>query len=111
MSSVPTDQGALSLGADLPVTWGAALRIWWSLIWRVLLIGTLGGGAIGCMIGFAIGALGAALHWRPFQTQVVIQVCVLPLAFALNMVVGVWAMRTVLQLRFAEFRIALRRIG
>ena len=51
---------------ELEVTWQRVARIWWLIVWRALLGGTLLGAAIGFIIGF-IGALRDRLRmvvWR-----------------------------------------------
>ena len=46
--------------AELEVTWGRALRVWWAVAWRCLLFGGLAGGAVGCVIGFIVGFIGGS---------------------------------------------------
>lgn len=39
-------------------TWGIALRVWWWVMWRSVLVGLVGGFIIGFIIGFVLGFIG-----------------------------------------------------
>ncbi|MGI0116613.1 hypothetical protein [Zooshikella sp. RANM57] len=40
------------------VTWSIATRVWWSYVWRFMLISLLGGAIIGAIGGLIVGILG-----------------------------------------------------
>ncbi len=43
---------------SLDVTWGMTLQVFWWWFWRTTLFGVVGGGVIGFIIGFGLGAIG-----------------------------------------------------
>jgi hypothetical protein len=47
--------------AGLEVTWARAAKVWWSLIWRAVLFGGLGGMVAGGIAGGILGAAGVGL--------------------------------------------------
>jgi len=84
---------------ELEVTWVRALTIWWSLIWRGLLLGFLAG----FVVGFIVGFVGALLGANPSALQ-----ALFPLVGVVSGVpVGIWVVRQVLRKKFNGFRIAL----
>lgn len=42
----------------MEATWGIALKIWWWITWRSLLVGFIGGFVIGFIVGFILGLAG-----------------------------------------------------
>ena len=46
-------------GPGIEVTWGRAIKVWWSLIWRAVLFGGLAGMVAGGVVGGILGAMGA----------------------------------------------------
>lgn len=84
---------------QLEITWLRALKIWWSLTWRVMLFGAVAGFLIGIPAGIVMGML----NLDPGLGEVVLQLVMLPIWFAL----GVWVTHRVLRLEYADFRLAL----
>lgn len=103
LPSVP-DRG---VPAELPVTWGRAVRVWWALTWRTILIAMMVGGLSGCLIGAVVGFVGSARHIDQPTIQAIITMLTVPTGIVLGLMVSVWTTRAVLEKRFREFRIAL----
>lgn len=91
--------GAAQPGAFLDVTWGRALRVWWSLIWRTLLASVLVGALFGALLGMLLGVAGIALGIIVSVTQAA--------GALVGIVVGVVMVRHVLRMSWPEFRIVL----
>lgn len=83
----------------LEVTWGRAVRVWWSLMWRALLFGGIGGGGVGFVIGFFMGAAGASLASITAVTAWA--------GLLVGIPVGMWVVRHVLRKTWSDFRIVL----
>jgi hypothetical protein len=91
--------GAAQAGASLEVTWGRALRVWWSLIWRTLLASVLVGALFGAILGMLLGVAGFALGTIVLVTQAA--------GALVGIGVGVVMVRHVLRMSWREFRIVL----
>jgi len=84
---------------ELEVTWQRVARIWWLIVWRALLGGTL----LGAAIGFIIGFIGALIGW-PRQSTVLFST----IAGALVSVAwGLVVVRMALRKRYMDFRLVL----
>ncbi len=92
---------------ELEVTWGRALRVWWAITWRSLLLALCVGAGLGCCAGGFIGALGAFVGASQARIQEVVQLVTLPLGVLMGLLAGMWATRAVLRKKFRHFRIAL----
>ena len=46
--------------AKLEVTWGRALTVWWSLMWRIIVFGVAAGLVAGAFVGVIAGLTGQA---------------------------------------------------
>ncbi len=82
----------------MDVTWGRAARVWWSIFWRTFLITALLAVVFGFMTGFLLALAGLeekTLLW----SQLV--------GIACAIVGGVWAVKSVLQKEYRDYRLAL----
>jgi hypothetical protein len=95
--------------AELDVTWGCALRVWWEVTWRAITIGGIVSGIAGCAIGSVVGFVGVVVHADQATVTGIIALITVPTALILGLIVSVWATRAVLEHPFREFRIALIR--
>lgn len=84
---------------ELEVTWGKALRIWWSLIWR----GVLYGGIAGLVARFIAIEIGIALPGPEGSLDTWATVA----GIVVSIPVGMWVVKRVVKLRYSRFRIAL----
>jgi hypothetical protein len=87
---------------ELEVTWGRAIRVWWSYLWRNLIAVAAAlviGGVIGGVLGFIMGAAGV-----PIKT---IQIVTIPIGFILGLGISVIPMKMILGKDFGEFRLLL----
>ena len=83
----------------LDVTWGRAARVWWSLMWRAILFGGLGGTTVGFVLGFFLGFAGTP--------PVVITTVSGWTGLIIGVPIGIWVVRNVLRTSWADFQIAL----
>jgi hypothetical protein len=83
----------------LEVTWGRAVKVWWSIAWRTLLVSVLLGFAVGIVFGVfaAAGGMGAVAAASLGQV----------IGGVLGIAVSVWAVRKGLTRSFSDFRIVL----
>jgi hypothetical protein len=88
-----------SLAAGLEVTWGRAAKVWWSMIWRAVLFGGLGGAAAGFVLGVGMGVAGASVDTISRVTSV--------LGLVVGIPIGIWVVRNVLGKSWSDFRIVL----
>ena len=91
--------GQVAEGTIREVTWGRALKVWWSLFWRTLLASMLVGALVGAVIGFLMGLAGLGVDVIIPVTQCAGALVSIPVA--------VWMMHHVLRLRWSDFRIVL----
>jgi hypothetical protein len=92
---------------ELEATWGRAVRVWWAVTWRSLLLAVCVGAGLGCCAGGFIGVLGAFVGASQARVQEVIQLVTLPIGALMGLLAGMWATRVVLRKKFRHFRIAL----
>ena len=75
---------------EVDVSWGRAIKVWWSLVWRGLLFG----GIAGFIAGLIMALAGAGEHAG--------------IAGGLSGIpVGVWVIKTVIGSEYSDFRIVL----
>ena len=84
---------------ELQVTWIHAIKIWWSLTWRVLLVGGLAGLALGLLFGVLGAATGAADDVVKSWGQVGGMLVSIP--------IGIWVVKSILNKDFRKYRIIL----
>jgi hypothetical protein len=84
----------------LEVTWGRALKVWWSLGWRAVLFGGLGGFLLGGVVGGIAGALGVPVPTIAVLGQLV--------GLLVSIPIGIWVVRTVLNKSWSDFEIVLQ---
>ena len=86
---------------QVQATWNMALKVWWSFAWRSILISflvALGLGIIGGIIkviierGFGVNAT--------FVTTLMVLI-----SFVIGLVVQIWVMKKVLNMKFSEFSV------
>lgn len=83
---------------ELEVTWMRAIKVWWSMVWRVVAVSILVGIAISVVVGFIAGIFG-----YKEDVQVLTQL----LGVITGIPIGIWAMKVVLGKEYADFRVAL----
>ena len=83
----------------LDVTWGRAVRVWWSLTWRLMLFGGLAGFVLGAIFGAIGGAAGASRDTLAVLGNLAGLMVTIP--------VGMWVVRNVLRKSWSDFEIAL----
>ena len=83
----------------LEVSWGRAMRVWWSITWRTLLFGML----IGFVVGVVAGVGGEAAGMPASQVQSVASV----FGVIIGAFISLWAVRKALTRSFSGFRIVL----
>ncbi len=81
------------------VTWGRAVKVWWSLLWRGMLFGFLTGGAAGFILGFFMGL-------ARVDPAIIKNVCTVA-GYIISIPVGIVVTKLVLKNRYSDFRIAL----
>ena len=86
-------------GRDLEVTWGRVLAVWWLIIWRAALLGTLAVLVLGYILGFIMGTLGLDLRTIDLVGQIV--------GMAIYALTILMTVRMALNKGFGDFRIAL----
>jgi hypothetical protein len=84
---------------ELEVTWGYALRVWWSLFWRALLFSLVIGFVAGFLVGFFGGLAGMNPKAIPIFSGLAGMIGGIP--------IGIWVVKVVLQKRFSGYRLAL----
>lgn len=88
----------MEANAYLEVTWGRAVKVWWSLAWRGLLFGALAGFAAGFVLGVAGAVVGMSKGAIGLLGTIAGMVVAIP--------VGIWVVRNVLRKSWSDFRIA-----
>jgi len=88
---------------ELDITWGKAIRIWWSLLWRNLLlaivVSVFVGMPIGFIIGFSMSAMGA-------PQEMILFVC-WPIGFFIGLASSVIPIKMILGKDFGDFRLII----
>jgi uncharacterized membrane protein YsdA (DUF1294 family) len=82
----------------MDVTWGRAAKVWWSIIWRSMLVAAALGGILGFLLGMIFGAMGLAEEMFLWSQLV----GVLSAVFA-----GVWSVKQVLSKEYRDYRLVL----
>ena len=83
----------------LEVTWGRAVKVWWSIAWRAVLVSVLLGFAVGIVVGlFAVGGGMSAVAAASLGQLI---------GGVLGITVSVWAVRKALTRSFSDFTIVL----
>jgi ABC-type dipeptide/oligopeptide/nickel transport system permease subunit len=88
---------------EIEVTWGHALKVWWSFFWRAVIFCAVAGFVLGFIIGI-IGGIAGADH----------QVITMLSGFAgviISLPVAIWVVKIVLKKKYSNFRIALIAAG
>ena len=84
---------------EIAVTWRHAIKIWWSLTWRIVLFGGLAGFALGLLFGLFGAVTGTAdevIHsWGQISGMLV------------SIPVAIWAVKSILNKDFKKYRIIL----
>jgi hypothetical protein len=83
----------------LEVTWGRAIKVWWSLAWRLVLFG----GIAGFIAGAIIGGVGAAAGANPRTISSLGSLSGMVIGIPIGMVVVRWVLRK----SWSDFRIVL----
>jgi ABC-type uncharacterized transport system permease subunit len=84
---------------EVELTWGRVVKVWWSLLWRGLLLAFL----VGAVLGFIIGFVGGVAR---IDKTIISRLCLMVGALS-GIPVGLWVLKKVLQKKFGDFRIAL----
>lgn len=84
---------------EIKVTWGHALRIWWSLVWRVLVFG----GIAGLLLGLLAGIAGAVAGIEDAVIAGYVEIG----GMLVSIPVGIWVVKIILGKEFSKFRVAL----
>lgn len=80
-------------------TWGIALRVWWSMFWRAVLIYFI--------MGFLIGVFGSVAGWDNAKISLYTNLLVLVSSIPL----GIYLLKIVLGKKYKTFRVAIIRVG
>lgn len=87
---------------ELEVTWGRAVRVWWSFLWRnliAILAAMLIGAIVGAILGFILGAAGV-----PVAT---IKMIGMPIGALIGLAISIVPVKLILGLDYGEFRLVL----
>lgn len=87
---------------ELEITWQRVLRVWWSYLWRnilVMIVSMICGAIVGGIIGFILGSFGVSVT--------VIKIVCAPIGFVIGLVLSVIPMWLILGKDFGEFRLVL----
>ncbi len=83
---------------ELEVTWSRVLSIWWSYIWRVLLISALISAIVGFLAGF-VSAFAGMVELLGYIINI--------MSFLIGIFVSVGVLKYILNKNFGEFKIKL----
>lgn len=84
---------------EVEVTWKRAVKVWWSLFWKVALISV----GLSFLIGMLLGFLGTAAGVAPTALRLISYL----IGGAVGVFVGVAVLKSVLTKTFSDFRIVL----
>lgn len=84
---------------EIQVTWWHAIKIWWSLTWRVVLFGGLAGFALGLLFGVFGAVAGTEDDLIELWGQIGGMLVSIPVA--------IWAVKSILNKDFKSYRIIL----
>jgi hypothetical protein len=88
---------------EVEVTWGHALKVWWSIFWRAVLFGAIAGFVAGFIVG-VIGGVAGTDH------DLIIRLSSLA-GLIVSIPVWIWVVKVVLTKKYSNFRIALVTAG
>lgn len=83
---------------EIKVGWSHAVTIWWSLIWRWVLFGSIAGFIAGIVLGLVSSSLGLTDQLDIYGQLIGVFV---------SIPVGIWVVKHVLSLEYRRYRIAL----
>jgi flagellar biosynthesis protein FliQ len=84
---------------EIEVTWWHAIKIWWSLTWRIVLFGGLAGLALGLLLGLFGAVTGTTDDTIQFWGQIGGMLVSIP--------IGIWVVKSILNKDFTKYRIIL----
>jgi hypothetical protein len=84
---------------SLDLTWGRVIPIWWAMVWRAFIVGTL----MGAVAGAVAGALYVLIGGPPTHSVVVGAIA----GYVLSVPVSMWALRVGLRKRYRGFHVEL----
>ena len=87
---------------EVTVTWGRALKIWWSFLWRGVLYSFFAGIVMGIIMGIA----GRVIGLQPTALLTLHLVS----GLLVGIPIGIWIVKIVVQKKFSDFRIALLEV-
>jgi hypothetical protein len=82
----------------MEVTWGAALQVWWSYVWRCTLLSTILAFILGFMIGIVVVVIGRP-EWAGTVGAII--------GYLVGIPVSVWVLKRILQKDYKGFSVAL----
>jgi len=88
---------------EVTVTWGRAIKVWWSLLWRAILYSILAG----LIVGIFVAIFGAILGIDSASSTGLSGI----FGFLVGIPIGIWVIKIVLQKKYSDFRIALVQVG
>ncbi len=83
---------------EIPVTWLIATHIWWSLLWRTVLIGVISAVVVGGILGGVLSVLGMSDKIGTYA-----QIA----GYLVGIPVGIYVVKKILTMQFRRYRIAL----
>jgi hypothetical protein len=89
----------VDLREGLEVTWGRAVKVWWSIGWRTLVVSVVLGFAVGIVVGIVAAAGGMGTVAASALGQII--------GGVLGIIISMWAVRKALTRSFSDFRIVL----
>jgi hypothetical protein len=84
---------------EMELSWNQVLRIWWLIMWRMV-IGAL---VLAALFGFVVGTVGEALSASPRETMEIIRIGAIIITYSW----GVVGLRMALTKQYRYFRIAM----
>jgi hypothetical protein len=83
----------------LEVTWGRATRVWWSIMWRTVVVSFLAAFALGVIVGVVGAASGLPAGFVRGASTLI--------GVVIGLTVSIWAVKKGLTRSFADFRVVL----
>ncbi len=83
---------------EIDVTWGRAAKVWWSLVWRTILLSVAAG-----FVGGIVGSVGAVLG----ASQEAVSTLTAFTGLGLGVPIGIWVVKLVLGKDYLDFRLVL----
>ena len=87
---------------ELEITWGRSLKVWWSMVWRLVIFGAVAG----LIVGIIVGIVGAIIGIDQGVAQLISGLG----GALISLPIGVWVVKIILGKNFSDFRIALLSI-